>query len=42
MTSDLDINCSAHLLVKLHGENAPIHAANWAQKLIYERQRLSL
>jgi hypothetical protein len=27
MTSDLDIYRSANLLVKQHGEDAPIHAA---------------
>jgi hypothetical protein len=42
MLPDLDIFRSANLLVKQHGEDAPIHAANWTQKLIYERQRLSL
>ncbi len=42
MDPDLDICRSANLLVKQHGEGAPVQAANWAQKLIYERQRLSL
>ena len=42
MTSDMHIYRSANLLVKQHGEDAPIQAANWTQKLIYERQRLSL
>ena len=39
---DLDIHRSANLLVTRHGEDAPIEAANWTQKPIYERQRLSL
>ena len=42
MIPDLDIYRSAHLLMKQHGEDAPIQAANWTQKLKYERQRLSL
>ena len=42
MTSHIDTYRSANLLVKRHSEDAPIHAANWTQKLIYERQRISL
>ncbi len=34
MTSDLDIYRSANLLVKKHGEDAPIHAAMRAQALL--------
>ncbi len=37
MIPDLDIYRSANLLVKQHGEDVPIHRANWTQKLIYER-----
>ncbi len=33
MTSDLDIYRTANLLVKQHGEDAPIHAAMWSQEL---------
>ena len=34
MISDLDIYRSANLLVKQHGEDAPIHAAMRADKLL--------
>ncbi len=34
MTSDLDIYRSANLLVKQHGEGAPIHAAMRADAMI--------
>ena len=33
MTSDLDIYCSAKLLIDQHGEDAPIFAAMQADKL---------
>ncbi len=34
MVSDLDIYLSANLLVKQHGEDAPIHAAMWADAIL--------
>ena len=34
MTSDLDIYRSANLLVKRHGEDAPIHAAMRADAML--------
>ena len=34
MTADLDIYRSAHSLVTLHGEDAPIHAAMRADELL--------
>ncbi len=34
MTTDIDIYRSANLLVKQHGEYAPIHAAMRADKLM--------
>ena len=34
MTSDLDIYRSAHVLVRHHGEDAPIHAAMRADTLL--------
>jgi len=34
MTSDLDIYRSANLLVKQHGEDAPIHAAMRADAML--------
>ena len=34
MTSDIDIYRSANLLVKQHGEDAPIHAAMRADALL--------
>ncbi len=34
MTSDIDIYRSAHLLIKCHGDDAPIHAAMRADKLM--------
>ncbi len=33
MTSDLDVYRSAHLLIKRHGDDAPIEAAMRADKL---------
>ena len=38
MIPNLGIYRSANLLVKQHGEDAPIQEDNWTQKLIYERQ----
>ncbi len=34
MTSDLDIYRSANLLIKQHGEDAPIHAAMQADAML--------
>ncbi len=34
MTSDLDIYRSAHLLIKRHGDDAPIEAAMRADELV--------
>ena len=34
MTSDLDIYRSAHVLVRHHGEDAPIHAAMRADAML--------
>ncbi len=34
MTSDIDIFRSANLLIKRHGEDAPIHAAMRADELL--------
>ena len=34
MTPNLDIYCSTNLLVKQHGQDAPIHAAMRADKLM--------
>ena len=33
MILDLDIFRSANILVKQHGQDAPIHAAMWSQEL---------
>ncbi len=41
MISDLDIYRAANLLVKQHGEDAPIHAAMRADKLL-EAGQISL
>ncbi len=34
MIPDLDIYRSANLLVKRHGQDAPIHAAMWADAML--------
>ncbi len=34
MTPNLDIYCTANLLVKQHGEDAPIHAAMRADAML--------
>ena len=34
MVHDLDIYRAANLLVKQHGEDAPIHAAMWADAML--------
>ncbi len=34
MTPDIDIYRVANLLVKRHGEDAPVHAAMWADAML--------
>ncbi len=38
MIPDLDIYCSANVLVKLHGQDAPIHAAMRADAMLYNSE----
>ncbi len=41
MTSDIDVFRSAQLLVKQHGEDAPIEAAMWADAMLESGDRIT-